>query len=1066
MLRTEIQVTFDVQRAKQAESAIEGVSKSIEKHNYFVDSMLHRWDSVAKAYVSFQIIRGLGLLFKEVGYGIIEANAQMEYFREQLSVVTGSLPRARELLDWLTKFAIETPFVIKDVIDASIRMQSFGVATQKYLKYVGDWAAMMRTSISDMAVRFGKVVLGSQQTNRLLARMGISMNEFNAALMRTGDRAEALASVIRTKFPDAMHKMVFTFKGLLSNLEDVFFILKYKIGQAVFTLVSEDFANLHKRLREIATSRTALLRIAESIKEIYIRAKDAAISLGHFFITTKKIVDLVTLRGGLGAIFWASFMPLLITVIERSRIFLALEKAWLTYFVACRGSLGQIVGVLKLALKGSIGIKDAWKSISLVTLPVRGTLMGILVLTGLIGKKIDDSFKTWKETNAVISKSSELLNQIVSFYYNETEASEQGLEILRNQKAALELRIADIQRTISQYDKLTYLQKFILKGDEKAIRNLDTLRSTLEKLTEYYTKISEREAEWTKLLSSNEITSRKITDTWYKMVLFKAEAGKYDLKWGISLEKARSLLTDALEKLKERNENFELQLKIAKQLDLWNRKGLKGEADRLTKLMSQFNEEFKILKLKRDTHQITVEEFKTLGDILIEKIKKAELTANEIQKLKLISLQLKIQKEIESTIEETRRQAISNITEENRALSTTIRILELKRKRNQISQRELLSGYEEAIKVINDQIKRLEEIGGANQEILSLMQNREEIEKKIYQLKNYIKEGINENLYLENKVNKFLNERELSLLRIHDKMVVSKEELREQVEAALEYYRAHQDAANSIELQKEALRALKDIGLAPSDWFNREFWDSLKAELLAYYEDITNRVRDTMVSSFSEMESILSNFFVSAMDKETTFKEVREELWTSFFDFLKRKISEIAAMWFLQKTLELFGIRSLYRSEEGRLDLMKQIRKEAVVTQAIQVAGSVAAYKLTQKTASEMKRAAYWALAKSAFSSFNPFVAFATLATGAGVLKAGEKAFMKAAEGFEGMVTRPTLFLTGEAGPERVSITPEGALPSSSEGGVVIQVMGDVYDFQDFVEKVHTAKAEIIKETL
>lgn len=51
-------------------------------------------------------------------------------------------------------------------------------------------------------------------------------------------------------------------------------------------------------------------------------------------------------------------------------------------------------------------------------------------------------------------------------------------------------------------------------------------------------------------------------------------------------------------------------------------------------------------------------------------------------------------------------------------------------------------------------------------------------------------------------------------------------------------------------------------------------------------------------------------------------------------------------------------------------------------------------------------------------------------------------AMAKAANGFEGVVTRPTMFLTGEAGPERVSVTPKGK-GKGSNSPVVINVVMD-----------------------
>ena len=60
---------------------------------------------------------------------------------------------------------------------------------------------------------------------------------------------------------------------------------------------------------------------------------------------------------------------------------------------------------------------------------------------------------------------------------------------------------------------------------------------------------------------------------------------------------------------------------------------------------------------------------------------------------------------------------------------------------------------------------------------------------------------------------------------------------------------------------------------------------------------------------------------------------------------------------------------------------------------------------------------------------------------------------VKAATGFDGMINRPTLFLAGEAGPESVSISPNG---SSSGGGitVVVNVQGSILTERELFRRV------------
>ena len=60
---------------------------------------------------------------------------------------------------------------------------------------------------------------------------------------------------------------------------------------------------------------------------------------------------------------------------------------------------------------------------------------------------------------------------------------------------------------------------------------------------------------------------------------------------------------------------------------------------------------------------------------------------------------------------------------------------------------------------------------------------------------------------------------------------------------------------------------------------------------------------------------------------------------------------------------------------------------------------------------------------------------------------------VKAATGFNGMINRPTMFLAGEAGPEQVSITPNGG---SSNGGitVVVNVQGSILTERELFRRV------------
>ena len=73
----------------------------------------------------------------------------------------------------------------------------------------------------------------------------------------------------------------------------------------------------------------------------------------------------------------------------------------------------------------------------------------------------------------------------------------------------------------------------------------------------------------------------------------------------------------------------------------------------------------------------------------------------------------------------------------------------------------------------------------------------------------------------------------------------------------------------------------------------------------------------------------------------------------------------------------------------------------------------------------------------------------------------GLTGFTAAANGFDGDVNKPTAFLAGEAGPERVTVTPKGEKNKSASGGVNINFNGPVYGSDDFDDRVNLAMENI-----
>jgi hypothetical protein len=66
------------------------------------------------------------------------------------------------------------------------------------------------------------------------------------------------------------------------------------------------------------------------------------------------------------------------------------------------------------------------------------------------------------------------------------------------------------------------------------------------------------------------------------------------------------------------------------------------------------------------------------------------------------------------------------------------------------------------------------------------------------------------------------------------------------------------------------------------------------------------------------------------------------------------------------------------------------------------------------------------------------------------------------ASGTDQVVTKPTMFMAGESGKERVTVTPRAKMASDrSGGGITVNIQGDVLDGAKFTEAVEMAQKRL-----
>jgi hypothetical protein len=216
--------------------------------------------------------------FADLGKQAIQANAQFETFATQFETLLGSGGAAKQRLDELAKFGVETPFELPEVVQANIQLQTFGgnvLATSENLRLLGDAAAANNAPFSETAVWFGRLFSQLQggkpfgeAASRLqeLAILAPDVRTEMEAMQKQGKSGAEIwaffSEKVGDKFGGAMEKLAKTFQGVTSNLADFKGELIRKGGEEFFDEVRQSAVELFEFLD---SNQEVLIGIAKDI---------------------------------------------------------------------------------------------------------------------------------------------------------------------------------------------------------------------------------------------------------------------------------------------------------------------------------------------------------------------------------------------------------------------------------------------------------------------------------------------------------------------------------------------------------------------------------------------------------------------------------------------------------------------------------------------------------------------------------------------------------------------------------------------------------------------------------
>ncbi len=180
----------------------------------------------ASSMISSVLKLGSAIAVSAVGLGFSEA-LSLEKYRTQLETATKDTERASEVMRYAVNLANSTPFEGGDMVAASAALEMASLSTETYLTTLGDTAAGVNRSISEVQTQFIKA-FSTGQTGEFFDSINVSRKSFEdfakANKLSTAsieDTQIALKRFLDEKFGGGMANLAKTTSGAWSTITGV-----------------------------------------------------------------------------------------------------------------------------------------------------------------------------------------------------------------------------------------------------------------------------------------------------------------------------------------------------------------------------------------------------------------------------------------------------------------------------------------------------------------------------------------------------------------------------------------------------------------------------------------------------------------------------------------------------------------------------------------------------------------------------------------------------------------------------------------------------------------------------
>ena len=229
------------EKLKKTDSILKsfGDSRKLDKFSQKIDSVKNKISKIAFKTAKWGAVAGTGALIgaSKIGADFEALGARME------TAFQGNKKKAAEYFKWANEFANQTPFGNEEVIDAVVRLKSYGYEDPRRLMTIlGDMAGAYGKTLEQSVEAYADASRGEYER---LKEFGIQKDEVLKYAKKTmgkevkmsGERVldmdtfmKALEGLIKSRSKDGMKHLANTLSGMLSTTKG---LLKYNIAKLV-----------------------------------------------------------------------------------------------------------------------------------------------------------------------------------------------------------------------------------------------------------------------------------------------------------------------------------------------------------------------------------------------------------------------------------------------------------------------------------------------------------------------------------------------------------------------------------------------------------------------------------------------------------------------------------------------------------------------------------------------------------------------------------------------------------------------------------------------------------------